>query len=65
MHAAYNLTIGEIFETSHGNHLKRLVAEANRLEKALGLGKGRWIFAHGKDAVKKVCAKAVAIQKRG
>ena len=65
MHAAYNLTIGEILESPYGNRLKRWVAETNRLNKALGFGKGRWIFAHGKDAVKKVCVKAVAIEKRG
>ena len=65
-HAAYNLTPGEIIMiVGSGNSFKRRIASVQRCDHALGYGKGRWIWAHGKDAVEKVCAKAVAIQKRG
>ena len=54
-HVAYNLDTAEIIETSHGNYLKKCV-------KAAG-GGNRWIYAHGKQAVKRVCQKALAIRK--
>lgn len=56
-HVAFNLDTLEVLQTTSGNALKRWVA---RISKREG---GRWIFAHGKKALKKACRKAVAIRK--
>lgn len=66
MHAAYNLTTGVVMIVEgSGNQFKRYVAMEGRWDITHGLGKSRWVFAHGKDAEDKVYAKAVAILKRG
>lgn len=57
-HVAYNLDTGEVITTTCANHLKRCVARAQRWAVAWGYSAGRWVFAHGKDAVKRVCEKA-------
>ena len=56
-HAAYNLDTCEIIETSHSNYLKNCVAYASKHNG------GRWIYAHGKQAIKRVCQKALVIRK--
>lgn len=56
-HAAYNLDTAEIIETNNGNYLKKCVASASKHNG------GRWIYAHGKQAIKRVCQKALAIRK--
>lgn len=64
-HAAYNLLTGELMETNHANHLKRCVARHERLNRyRYGLSRGRWIYAHGLNALEKVCKKAALIQSR-
>ena len=58
-HAAYNLATGECLETNHANHLKHCVARIEyRNRKMYGAPKGRWVFAHGKNALSKVIQKA-------
>lgn len=66
MHAAYNLTTGVIvIVEGSGNQFKRHIAEVSRLDVAFGLGKSRWVFAHGKDAEERALAKAGVSRKRG
>lgn len=57
-HAAYNLTTGEIIACERANYLKKCVAYTQKINReSLGV-KDRWIWAHGTNAIEKVCAKA-------
>ena len=56
-HVAFNLDTLDVLQATSSNALKRWVA---RESKNTG---GRWVFAHGKKALKKACRKAVAIRK--
>ena len=56
-HAAYNLDTCAIIEANNGNYLKKCVASASKHNG------GRWIYAHGKQAIKRVCQKALVIRK--
>lgn len=56
-HVAYNLDTAEIIEANNGNYLKKCVASSSKHNG------GRWIYAHGKQAIKRVCQKALAIRK--
>ena len=47
MHAACNITTGEVITCSRGRALKRRVAQIERWNKAHGYGHGEWVFAHG------------------
>ena len=60
MHATYNLRTGEILECSCGNALKRHVKITNFYDKKYfnTSSPNKWVFAHGKNAIKKVCEKA-------
>lgn len=49
VHAAMNITTGEVLTSPHGNTLKRRVAKNERWNRAHGYGKGEWVFAHGSD----------------
>ena len=55
-HVAFNLDTLEVLQTTSGNALKRWVA---RISKREG---GRWVFAHGSNALKKACRKGKAIR---
>ena len=57
-HAAYNLTTGEILECERANYLKKRVAFIQKTDRKLFGTTGRWVWAHGANAVEKVCAKA-------
>lgn len=57
-HAAYNLTTGEILTCEHANCLKKCVAIVQKTNREYFGINGRWIWAHGANAIDKVCAKA-------
>jgi hypothetical protein len=59
-HAAMNLITAEVHATNSANHLKRKVAENEKYNRANGIGKGVWMFAHGKDWANQLGQKAIA-----
>ena len=48
-HAAMNLITGEVLTSTHANTLKRRVKRNTAWDIANGYGKGKWVFAHGKN----------------
>lgn len=60
IHAAMNLITAEVLTTNHANHLKRRVAENEAWNLAHNLGKGVWVFAHGKDWAHQLGQKSIA-----
>ena len=48
VHAAMNITTGEVLTSTHANTLKRRVKRNTAWDIAHGYGKSEWIFAHGK-----------------
>ena len=60
-HAAYNVTTGEILTSSTGNALKRHIASNEKWNCQHGYGRGKWVFGHGLDAIKKACDKAIRL----
>lgn len=56
-HVAYNLVTHEVLFSNHSNALKRRVAQIEHWNIANGYGKGKWIFAHGKQCEYKIAAK--------
>lgn len=57
-HAAYNLATGEIITCERANYLKKCVAYRQKTDREYFGVNGRWVWAHGANAVEKVCAKA-------
>ena len=57
-HSAYNLITGEVIECNSGNALKKHVATITRFNKRYYNSPNKWVFAHGKNAIEKVCKKA-------
>lgn len=57
-HAAYNLITGEIVAGNTTNHLKRIVAYNSFINRYYYNSPNKWVFAHGKNAIEKVCEKA-------
>ena len=58
MHTAYNLITGEIVVGNTANHLKRVVAYNSFVNNYYYNSSNKWVFAHGKNAIEKVCGKA-------
>lgn len=56
-HIAYNTLTGEVMMTNRANHLKRWVARTERWNIAHGYGTGKWVFAHGNNAIDRITAK--------
>lgn len=59
-HAAYNLITGEIVAGDTANHLKKVVAYNSFINSYYYNSSNKWVFAHGKNAVERVCEKANA-----
>jgi hypothetical protein len=49
VHAAFNLTTGEVLTSTRANTLKRRVKRNTAWDIAHGYGKSEWVFAHGSD----------------
>ena len=47
VHAAMNITTGEVLTSPHANTLKRRVKRNTAWDIAHGFGKSEWVFAHG------------------
>ncbi len=53
-HVAYCLTTGEVVICSRACNLKRRVAKITHWDVTHGYRGHEWVFAHGKDAEKKI-----------
>jgi hypothetical protein len=49
IHAALNLTTGEVLTANRSTHLKRRVARIAHYDITHGYGASKWIFAHGEN----------------
>jgi hypothetical protein len=63
VHAAMNITTGEVLTSPHGNTLKRRVKRNTAWNVAHGYRGNEWVFAHGSDWQSKFAKKLDARRK--